>query len=174
MSVNVPSVWDVGINTPFREICEWATFSRQANRLLFSARMERGRLLNPSVENVVKSTFAKAILAQFNAYSWPGTKLHGHMGRIYILEFTKETMEATIATQARLFGWRHNGSPPLPEDLCIFSKDQTLPILVSVTHENYAWLISAERPPLPGVKKSKFCVEELYISSGEGFCDVGK
>jgi hypothetical protein len=117
----------------------------------------------------VKSLFGKYILTGFQASEWPGTELIGHPGFVYVLTFNEDVRKIILGTQPLLEKWQHGKNPSLPEDICLFKESDSNPILVSVTHELDAWLITHKKPELQGFNKSEISPEKLFYK-GKYFC----
>ena len=74
---------------------------------------------------------------------------------VYEVAFDPSIIETMARLGPRLEDWQMSSSPPLPEDPCLFSRSADWPVLVSVTHEGDAWILSEERPP--------FCTGEPFL-----------
>jgi len=154
-------------------LLDWCNEEHGVDRLLLSARLEKQRRgwvpLTEGVDDTVKRLFGKKVLEQFQATGWPGTKLIGHPGRVYIVQYDREIREILLKTETNLAGWLHDHRPPLPEDLCLFKEGAKLPALYSVTHESQAWLVTAASIPFKEAKKSP--ETETYLFEGKYFCE---
>lgn len=84
---------------------------------------------------------------------------------MYEIAFDLSLMEPMARLGPRLSDWQMNSKPPLPEDLCLFNHRADWPVLVSVTHEGDAWILSEDRPP--------FCTGESFIFKPENLLIPG-
>jgi hypothetical protein len=122
------------------------------------------------VRNNIRQIFGTSIQEEFWATAWPGTELVGHKGRVLISKFDLNVGNKMLAAQPDITKWIHNGSPSLPEDLCIFLNGAPLPFMVSVTHEDDAWLLAPTNPLGKGVKEEKRARPNEFIYPGKYFC----
>jgi hypothetical protein len=75
-----------------------------------------------------------------------------------------------LRVQPDITKWIHNGSRPLPEDLCVFLYGARLPFLVSVTHEGDVWLLAPTNPLGKGVREEKRAKPNRFIYPRKYFC----
>jgi hypothetical protein len=75
-----------------------------------------------------------------------------------------------VAVQNDLSNWTQYHRQPLPEDICLWRDGESLPSLVSVTHEREAWILSGTRVELPGAYESEYALETMKIPRGRFFC----
>jgi len=108
------------------------------------------------------------VLDDFRTSEWPGTKLIGHPGHVFVVRFDESVAEVILRTEPRLNKWLYPSNRPLPEDICLFNSSADAPTLISVTHENLYWLLAQQNPKLAGVRESKTPPAELY-SPGQYF-----
>jgi hypothetical protein len=152
-------------------ILSWSIATAHVDRMLFTMHLSlgKGKKRSPpaGVERNVQKIFGEFIVATFWASAWPGTKLIGHKGKVWVIRFDEEVKELVLRTQPQLSRWHNNES--LPEDLCVFREGSRYPALISVTHEKDAWLISAPDPRIPSTRKTKIPPSEL-IFDGKFFC----
>lgn len=166
--------WDLSVDTPLELVFSWCLRERAVDRLLFSMRLYRnpkGRELpETGVEEVVASIFGDKILERIKARRWPGTELIGHDGVVFRVSFDESLVKPMAELGERLSNWRHSNRPRLPEDPCLYRNGDEWPVLVSVTHERDAWIISESRPPFCLGEPFEFNPENLMVpSSAEGF-----
>ena len=109
------------------------------------------------------------MLEDFRASEWPGTKLIGHPGHVFVVKFDESIAEVILRTEPDLTKWLYSSNRPLPEDMCLFNSSADAPTLVSVTHEKLYWMIAEQKPKVTGVRESKTRPEELYWP-GKYFC----
>ena len=166
--------WVLPVSTPIDQVFSWCVTERCADRLLLSARLEKGAkarkvgiLSDPPVGDIVSSLFGSNLLERRFVRKWPGTELVGHKGVIFRIAFETSLIDPMARVGKRLADWQHSHKPPLPEDPCLFRQGDTWPILVSVTHEGDAWILSEERPPLCTGKSFDFSPESLLVPSAE-------
>lgn len=166
--------WRLPTSTPIRTLFRWCVEERGVDRLLLSARLEKGSkepvLLQPEVERIVSSVLGDRILVRKLVSKWPGTELIGHVGMVYEVEFDDSVIEGMARVGARLEAWQMANDPPLPEDPCLFRQTAEWPVLVSVTHEGDAWILTEERPPFCTGAPFAFTPENLLIPpASQGF-----
>jgi len=169
--------WGLPTSTPIRALFEWCSQAKGVDRLLLSARLEKESkepiLLEPEVENTVSSVFGDKVLARKLARKWPGTELIGHPGMVYEIAFVSSLIDRMERIGPRLADWQMSSRPPLPEDPCLFSSEAEWPVLVSVTHEGDAWILSEERPPFCSEDSFVFRPENLLVPpASQGFLQV--
>jgi hypothetical protein len=149
--------WEISTDTPLRAILDWCLSEHQVDRLLLSARLEKGRrksvFTKPSLEQAVTSLFGDRLLTRKVARKWPGTELIGHDGMIFVIAFDSSLVDPMCELGETLGAWLHSRDSPLPEDPCLYKQGDDCPVLVSVTHERDAWILSNTKPP--------FCVKAL-------------
>lgn len=160
-------------NVSLEEVLSWALSTAKTDRLLFAMRLFEGkgkkRFAPHGVEKNVLHLFRNHIVESFWASGWPGTELIGHKGRVWVTNFDENVMALVIGTQRDFSKWHNDAHLALPEDLCLFKQGSRYPTLVSVTHEEDAWLFSVEKPDIPGIEKSRTLLED-FIFSGKYFC----
>jgi hypothetical protein len=172
------SVWDLPRRIRLRPVLEWCLEQHRVDRLLVSARIDQPRkrkLLTPEVGGAIDEIFGGHILARRYCSAWPGTELIGHRGLVVVIAFSAALVDAMSSSGRYLFDWRHHFSPSLPEDLCLYRQGDPLPVLVSVTHENDAWILSGQEVSIKGAKLSEWSVQDLLIPGADhefvGGCD---
>jgi hypothetical protein len=171
------NLWDLPTATEIDLVFEWCARERHVDRLLLSARLDQDEkkpvLDKPSLDRFVASTFGNRLLERKLVRRWPGTQLIGHDGVVYVIAFDLSLIAPMRECGPRLSDWRHwrhDGKPPLPEDPCLFRQGDDWPVLVSVTHERDAWVLSERRPPFCDEEPSDFDPEDIGVASAaEGF-----
>lgn len=147
-----------------------------ADRLLVSGRPAidaAGRASFPrGLEQNVARIFRGKLEREVSARAWPGTRLSKGKGRIFVVRFDDETIERIILAEPDLFSWTHQRSPPLPEDMCVFSSGAHYPFLVSVTHESDAWLLTERPVRMGGIAESRFRPDDLMLPQTANFCTI--
>jgi hypothetical protein len=143
------------------------------DRLLVAARLDTDEvtptLLSPGVDQQVQDLFGPSVLERRYAEEWPGTQLIGHQGVVWTVAYSERLFAPMIAAANLLRSWRHSHNPPLPEDICLFRQGDSLPVLVSVTHEEEAWLITDREVDLPGAEAADAGVLEYIPPAATGF-----
>ena len=169
-------VWELPVRTPLSKVFEWCREERAVDRLLCSAvtrtdnRTKVLALGEPSIENLVVSLFGGRLLERKLVSRWPGTKLSSSKYTVFLASFDPSLIKPMAKLGRRIEDWRHIHEPPLPEDLCLFRQGEEWPVLVSVTHERDAWILSEERPPFCLKTPSDLAPEELLIPpAAQGF-----
>lgn len=128
--------WDVNPNASLDAILTWCLQVRRVNRLLLTSHR-----LVPEVEDLVAQLFKNHLLRSVYATEWPAVQLVGHAGRVFVVQFDEDVKEIMVATENALSCWVFAHRPPLPEDICVYREGDPYPALVSVTHEEDAWLL---------------------------------
>jgi len=151
--------WDLPAQVPIVEVFEWCYKERQVDRLLLSARSELDKrkglvLRRPSIEGLIAALFDERVLERKWVRKWPGSELVNAKAVVYLISFDASLIKHMAEVGERLEDWRHARQPPLPEDPCLFRDGDEWPVLVSVTHERDAWILSEERP--------SFCLKEPF------------
>ena len=169
-------VWENIGDVALEDLLDWCLTKHKVDTLLVSERgasnRREGHSFYPAVRKSTRMIFGTSIIKEINATGWPGTMLVRDTGRVYVIEFNRAIMEAIVKIEPNLFEWREVHPKHLPEDICVFRRVSNLPVLVSVTHERDAWILSNTKPP--GFKTSRFKPSELYIWDGEYFCSTEK
>lgn len=175
MTANTKKCWRADLRIlRARELLFWCLEQQSVDRMLAVVRMEQqgNRYFTPrELKQLPKSLFGRNVLDDVRASEWPGTKLIGHPGHVFIVKFDESIAEVILRTEPELNKWLYPSNRPLPEDICLFNSSADTPTLVSVTHENLYWIIAEQKPKLAGVRESKTRPEELY-SSGKYFCQT--
>jgi hypothetical protein len=161
-----------------QEIGEWSLANRHVDRLLVSTRLDQdakpSRLLAPNVSESIDRIFGDLVLSQFETQAWPGTELAGHLGRVFIIEFNERVLKRMMEAENLLANWTQWNEPALPEDVCLFREGDEWPVLVSVTHENSAWVLSDSPVGLRGIEETSFSSNDLLIPRDPLFVQRGK
>lgn len=172
-----PFCWENTGPVVLSAILEWCLKKYQVDTLLVTAHPAldaKGRKsFEAGLDGAVRSMFGKHLVKRFNASGWPGTELTRHTGRVYVIRFGRPMIRKMAKVENQLFNWRHSSRKPLPEDICVFRLGSKVPVLVSVTHEQNAYIIGDKRSRPPGFKKGDFTPKELYIWDGPYFCRIG-
>jgi hypothetical protein len=179
MRASRPSVWNVDFErAKFGDIIDWCAHDQAADRILMVIRLEKqeGRWhpIKRGVEQSVTKMLGNNLLTEFMASGWPGTELVGHPARVVVGRFSEEVKRRLPRIEGDSRKWIHNNVPPLPEDICLFREGAPFPVFVSCTHEGDFWLVTDKPPKFPGVSRSSFKVEDLYVFSGDWFCKPWK
>jgi hypothetical protein len=173
--IGKPVCWENSGEVFLSEILDWCLNEHKVDTLLVTSRAftKRGSekyTFEKGVERTVKSLFGNELIERLDVNGWPGTELIHHIGRVYVIRFDEKVRKRIVETEKELFGWRNNRS--LPEDICVFRGGSKLPVLVSVTHERDAWVLSNKKSRPPGFRKCSFGLENLFIWDGPYFCRV--
>ncbi|MGD9163026.1 MAG: hypothetical protein PVG39_31765 [Desulfobacteraceae bacterium] len=162
------------LKTPsFKDILFWCRETQKVDKLLVSVRP----LINNKDEfefeqSVIKNVyrlFGSNILDRIEAVGWPGNLLTRGFAYIFIIEYNTDVENIILDKETLLFHWLHDHRQKLPEDLCLFKNGNTYPSLISITHENDAWLLSGDNtPPLPTLKSE--VIKESFIFEKPWFC----
>jgi hypothetical protein len=140
-----PVIWDVRPRATLRDILQWCVAVRAANRLLVTSRLDldskRIRLFAPAVDHVTRRLFGSSLKRTLLASSWPGTRLIGHAGRVYVARLDNDVLRRMAEVEDAIAGWTQWHDPPLPEDPCAYRQGDPYPCFISVTHEGDAWII---------------------------------
>ena len=163
--------WTLPDSIELSTLLSWCRSAHGADRLLLANRQiyksRQGELISPSAYMTAISLFEDRVLQERLARRWPGTVSTEQDCLIQIVEFDLPAIDSICSVSSNLFDWVSSADPPLPEDPCLFRRGATWPVLVSVTHERDAWLLSDERPPFDGIERSRFTPDELYIPPAE-------
>ena len=128
------------INEPKEEVY----FSLLENALSYCS------LFSLIIRNSEKNNSISMLLQNLNKYlikksyesEWPGTKLlFGHKAELFQYDFNLRSYGIIKDVTNRLFGWYE---PILPEDLCLYHRDDNEPWLVTISHENDGYFIPRE------------------------------
>jgi hypothetical protein len=166
--------WVLNVDTPVEEILNWCIAEKGVDRLLLSALLDhyakKPVLAKPIVEKTITSLFGDRILERSFATRWPGTELYESQSLIFVVSFDVSLIQPMADAGPLLSNWRLSNKPPLPEDPCLFRQDDEWPVLISVTHERDAWILSEERPPFCKGEPFEFKPENLLVpTAAEGF-----
>lgn len=167
----MPTCWSLDISIKLGELLTFCRKEFAVDRLLVIARMDtKGRYLSSNITHSIKEIFGHNIIDNFLASGWPGTELIGHVSRVFVIEFSELVQQSITEKDDQLFSWTHHNRPPLPEDLCLFRQGGAFPNLISVTHEDEAWLISDKKIQFQGAHKTKVKLSDLLVFDGKYFC----
>jgi hypothetical protein len=166
--------WVLRRGARLTDLLTWSLQMHSVDRLLVTARLTHDKkqqsLMKPSVEKAVDSIFGSRILEKKLVSRWPGTKLIGHQGVVYVIAFDDSLIRPMAAAGRLLFDWVHRHDPPLPEDICLFRQGADWPALVSVTHELDGWVFSEEAPAFCKKKPTDFNqVDFMVPDSSDNF-----
>lgn len=168
------AVWENLGDVHLSEILPWCLERCGVDTLLVSSRQSFGRsgkgMYARGVDAATRYLLGKKLITSFEAGGWPGTRLIGHKGRVYISIFDRELAAKMASVQDSLFEWLNAASKALPEDICVFNSKAELPAFISITHDRDAWAISEHCPP--GFTASTYAPEDLYIWAGRYFCRI--
>lgn len=150
-----------------------------ADRLLFVTRLWRKRRawIPDSAEllNSIYGLFNENIIDSYLVSKWPGTRLIGHPGRVFIVKLDRNVVSRIVAEEGRLTGWLQSDEPPLPEDLCVFKSGANWPFMVTTTHEEEGWFFGESNLRLPGLTYSKLTIEFMrqhgWLGNDSNFCE---
>lgn len=165
--------WSLDSSVRFSTVSHWCLSNHQVDRLLVSTRLDQDApkrgLLAPRVHGSIEQIFAGRIVTTLFATAWPGTELVDHCGLVYVIRFDEDLSMRIAAFQDCISKWTQWHEPPLPEDLCLFREGDELPVLVSVTHEGDAWLVTDRGLTLEGVERAPLSLAQLLIPRGQFF-----
>lgn len=167
--------WEVGTDVPLDSVLEWCVQEKNVDRLMLTARLDpyskrKEALERPGLEEVVASLFGDDIRERKLVRRWPGTELDDAQAVVFVIAFDLRLIRPMAGLGPLLSHWRHSNVPPLPEDPCLFREGDDWPVLVSVTHEGDAWILSEERPPFCQGEPFDFKPENLLVpTAAEGF-----
>lgn len=136
--------WRISENVSLREILGWATEQCGADRALLVVGLEVDAdppvAADPTVEEVVRRVFGGNLLSVTLASAWPGTTvIGGGCARVYSGRLDKQVMGRMVSIEDDWTGWLC--SRGLPEDLCVWREGAPAPLVMTVTHERFGWLI---------------------------------
>lgn len=159
-------VWENKNRGPVKlsTIFEWALREDSADLLLATERPAGKRSFDPEVEQTANLVFGQDLIKRIHARAWPGTKLIGHTGRVYVVHFHEQLAQRMIAIENELFNWRHASPKKLVEDICLFRHGSDYPLFASVTHDKDAYVISAESVPLRGFARTDYGIREMLLA----------
>ncbi len=174
---HTPRVWDVPRDAQLGPIFEWCLERHGVDRLLVVERSAtangRHYTFDSRVTASVGRIFGTAAMQKFRAARWPGRQVFGHRERVHLIRFDSEVAARMLSVEPTLRGWQHGHPLSLPEDPCLFRAGDDLPVLLSVTIHSEAWIVSEDRPSVPGISPSDATVPELYIPPPPTFVDRG-
>lgn len=130
-----------------KPVLHWCS-RRGANRMLLAARFddEVGRSrTDRRLRSSISRIFGERILETWQTSAWPGTRLMDSTAIVIIVAFDSTLVEPMCRLEPCLSEWNHSHPLRLPEDPCVFRKGDRWPLLVSVTHEMDAWVLSDEK-----------------------------
>jgi hypothetical protein len=144
---------------------------RQGDRLLFALRLDgdSGLPLYPEADAAVQRLVGERIVEKRRARRWPGTISHEVDGIVLTIPLDRRLSADMVAAGPMLSDWKGWPPPSLPEDLCVYRQGESLPILVSVTHEEDAWILARDRPTRLSVEESELAPDELFIPPAPDF-----
>lgn len=168
-----PSFWTLAPESLTKPVLEWCLQHHGVDRLMVTARLDRDdpdrSLLAPCVDHAISALFGADILDRRYTSAWPGTRLTDHDGLVVTIAFSEQSIGPMAGAGRLLSDWRHQHSPPLPEDLCLYRQGDPLPVLMSVTHESMAWLITDLPVQLPGAEAGGTDLTEFIPPAQAGF-----
>lgn len=156
------TVWTVNLDTvSMRRLLEWCLREHKVDRMLLvvpsRSKKHKGKWepLVPGVRERTEALFGPYIREKFLAAAWPGRGVGPPPGLVYVLEVNPVVKELMLKTEPKLKRWLISREPPLPEDICLFKMGERHPILVTIIHEEDAWLVTMKQPRLRGVSFEK-------------------
>jgi hypothetical protein len=160
--------WELPYQAQLAPVLEWCLENERVNRLLVAHRRDRAlkKFRCPQAVVWAEELFGKRILERRVATRWPGTEMLEANAMIQVIDFDERLVQPMVEAADGLFDWVGWPDPPLPEDLCLYRVGNSLPTLVSVTHEHDAWIISEKDVSLDGVSKYRSTPENLMIPVG--------
>lgn len=168
-----PVSWTLDPETRTEAVLRWCLEHHGVDRLLVAARLKRESpdhsLLTPAVGQAITDLLGSIILERHYTTAWPGTRLVGHDGLVLTIHFSERLIGPMAAAGELLRHWRHSHTPPLPEDLCLYRHGDKHPVLVSVTHEAMAWLITNTAVDLPGARPEDHDPTDFVPPAEDGF-----
>lgn len=129
--------------------------------------------MEPRLEQTVTSLFGDRLLARKLARKWPGTELIGHDGMVFVIAFDSSLIDPMCELGEFLGDWLHSRASPLPEDPCLYKQGDDCPVLVSVTHEKEAWILSNTKPSFcPKANSFQYDSKNLLVpGASKGFIE---
>ncbi|HEX7859941.1 MAG TPA: hypothetical protein VF773_06435 [Verrucomicrobiae bacterium] len=160
----------------FGKLLEWCLVKEGADRMLLIIHLynEAGTLqlaCARQYRNLLK-LFGDYILGMKLVSAWPGTqRLRPITPSLACLLHFDPTV-ARIAAQAgpRVADWIGSRPKFLPEDPCVFRSNHGNPTLMSVTHEQGAWLLTDKSVHLKAVRTSKDDDVGKFFFQDKWFC----
>jgi len=143
--------------------------------MLVVVRQERWRgtwrPISPEQHSTTLALFGEFVMSEALCSWWPGTVTKG-AGLVFLIRFNDSVREIASQAGPRLLAWERGQHPPLPEDICLFKLGGSHPIMLSVTHEGDAWLLTNKRVDLPHVAKANHELDDIMRSfcRGKLFC----
>lgn len=164
--------WKLPMDVELEPLLVWSVERGNVNRLLVAARLEEGKRgeqkgPNPKVLRAVDSLFEGRVRKRLLATQWPGNKMIGHEGGVFVIDFDATLIRPMVQAASRLADWTRWNDPPLPEDLCLYRQGDEWPAFFSVTHESDAWAIGDAGPPVERAVQEPLDPDSLLIPTGQ-------
>lgn len=156
-------------------VLRWCLDAHQVNRMLVVVRQERWRggwrPVSPEQHSTTLELFGEFVLSEALCSWWPGTMTKG-AGRVFLLRFDDSVIKVASKVGRRFLAWERGCEPPLPEDICLFKTGASHPVLISVTHEGDAWLLTNKEVGLAHVSNSDYELDDIMrsFSRAKFFC----
>ena len=166
--------WKLTGNPELRPILEYCLRAGAADRLILALRQKNleGDFLYPATLPATERLFGARILERRKGRRWPGTVSHRFDCLLVVVRFDEELVTPMVEAGPKLFDWVGSPKSGLPEDLCLYRAGSTWPVLVSVTHEQDAWIFAEEEPSSLEVSACESETEDLFIPRADvGFIE---
>jgi len=168
-------VWQNKGHVSLRVVLGWCLDREQVDHLLVVNTPgvgERGRVsFDSAVERATKALLGNRMVDHFRATAWPGTQLMRHTAKVFVARFDAELMLGMSKQEDDLFQWTRRSPKRLPEDICLFRRGSDHPVLVSVTHENDAYIVAERDAGPPGFERTESSIKDLMLAwDGPYFC----
>lgn len=169
--------WDVSDQVSLDDLLEWCRDEHKVDRLIVATRIRDrkhgGGLMAPRVDEICAELFGRRLLQQSFVRGWPGTRLLDRLGKVYVVKFDDSLVDRMARVEREWTKWTQWHEPPLPEDICAYRYGDSQPTLVSVTHDQDAWIYHDGHVPASMARKSTVCVPAELIPGPPSFllCD---
>ena len=146
MRPRYPKVFETSADVAVAHVGEWS-LECKADRLLLvvpgSIDDHKGRRYR-RVCRVAEEVLGSELLEMFEADAWPVTQLFGHTSTVFVGKFSSTVLARAVRREPQLNRWLYSND--LPEDLCLFRANASMPRFASVTHESDAYYFSRQAP----------------------------
>lgn len=154
-------------NAGIGSVLRWCQVTHQVDRMLVAVRQERWRgswrPISPKQHSTTLELFGEFVISETLCSWWPGTMTEG-AGLVFLIHFNDSVRKIASRVGPRLVAWERGQNPPLPEDICLFKLGASRPVLLSVTHEGDAWLLTNKRVGIAHVSKAEHELDDIMLS----------
>lgn len=177
--MNGINCWAIDVRqVSFATVLKWCQQHHRVDRLLLGIQIQPGRkngqkhgIASPAQLQNASRYFAQHVLSVYSVKGWPPSLFFGTTQPVLEIELNTEVIDTCLDIGPNLADWTSwNDERPLPEDPCLFKAGAQYPNLVTVAHEEEAWLLSDRKVNLHGVKLDLTVRAKDLFFDGACFC----